>query len=85
MDNANQKVILQMGMVHFVMDMEEAITITKILGKSERFKRKGYGDNVTFHIWEEAEAPLEPTRAIHLLDQTTYNIAKLAGKPVGDA
>jgi len=79
-----QRVILQVGMETYVMDMEDAIKVTNILGMSERFKRKGYGGAATFHIWEEASPPLAPDRAIHLLDKATYNIAKLAGKPVDD-
>jgi hypothetical protein len=77
-----QRVILQVGMQYHVMGMEEAITVTNILALSERFKKQGYGDAATYHIWEEAELPLEPSRAIHLLDDVTYNIGKLAGKPV---
>jgi hypothetical protein len=65
------------------MDMTDAVVVMEAFGKAEAFKSvsdyKSTPSTTSYHIW--AHDPKHDQMTLQLLHDTTYKIAKLAGKP----
>lgn len=77
------KAILRLGYTDYVMDMPDAVAVMEAFGKAEVFKSvhdyKATPSTTSYHIW--APEPQHDQMTLQLLHDTTYKIAKLAGKP----
>jgi hypothetical protein len=77
------KAILRIGYTDYVMDMADAVVVMEAFGKAEAFKSvsdyKSTPSTTSYHIW--APDPNHDQMTLQLLHDTTYKIAKLAGKP----
>lgn len=81
------KVIVELGYRSYVLDASDAVALAEMLGKAERYEAKWHSktetadSRYTYHIYAEA-APDAPSMKI--LNDATYQMYKLAGKPEGD-
>jgi hypothetical protein len=81
------KVIVEVGYRSYVLDAKDALTMAEIFGKAERYEAKWHSktdkmeSHHTYHIYTE-HAPDAPSMKI--LNDATYQMYKLAGKPEGD-
>ena len=80
------KGIVRLGYQNFVLDLDDALTLTKLLNRAERYDTKwhrgeeGASSVTTHHIWEE----LSEIQEIKIMSENTYRMAKLAGQPQKD-
>jgi hypothetical protein len=82
------KAIITIGYEDYVMDVEDAVHISKILMQAEQYKHKWAKDEdggTTHYIWppemEESKDLSKMSRSIKIIPDTLYRMAKLAGKP----
>ena len=77
------KVIINIGYRGYVVDAAQAIALSDILSKAERYdsKYKSKEDGgTTYHIWEQTGE--DSTFDMRILTESMYRMAKLAGEPV---
>lgn len=72
------KVSMQMPYGNFILDARDAITLGEIISRSERYLRKGYGEDAAHFIWKVVD---EDMGSITMISDERYRLAKLAGKP----
>ena len=78
------KAIIKLGYKDYVLNVEDAVKIMELLENAERYETQYYraeesetGESYhSHHIYDE----IEDDRALQLLSDKTYRIAKLAGK-----
>lgn len=75
------KAIIQVGYTDYVMDADVALKMMEMLNTAERYRRKGYGDDAAYYIWEQ---PVTEQQSLTLISEDLYRMAKLAGEPPKD-
>ena len=77
------KAILRLGYTDYVMDLSDAVAMMEAFSRAEAFKMvSDYAatpSTTSYHIW--TPEPQHDQMTLQLLHDTTYKIAKLAGKP----
>ena len=73
------KAIIHVGWDEYVVDLEDAVTHIKMMATAERYTSKGYGEDTTYHVWDERVNARGATLTI--LPESTYHAGKMAGKP----
>ena len=71
------KAVIRVGYYDYVMEIEDAVTIAKVLSEAPRYNSKGWGETASHHIWSE------PTKevSISILSDDLIRIATMAGAP----
>ena len=80
------KVIVEIGYRKYVVDAKQAVAVAEMLSKAEVYESKytkdGEGKSVTtHHVFEVDDAP---SWYMHMMPDSLYRMAKLAGKPEKD-
>ena len=82
MSNQN-KAIVSVGYNKYVVDADDAITLTRIMMSAEKYRevwRKQEDGGTTYHVWEPEHNEMEDI-GIKVLPSVRYKMYKLAGKP----
>ena len=79
------KAIIKIGWDEYVMEVDDAVALAKLLMGGERYKQNYVGANGgnsshTYHIWQDDSKP-SVTCEIRIISDALYNMAKLAGEP----
>ena len=64
-----------------VLDMEDAITLSRILGGAEVYEKKYNTNNASHYIYDNDTADVA---TINVIPDSLYRMAKLAGRPEKD-
>ena len=70
------KVVIRMGYSDYVVEMEDALAIARVMTTAQRYQSRGYGDDASYHIWSE---PKEEVTLMVISDEVV-RIATMAGK-----
>jgi hypothetical protein len=76
------RAVVSVGYTQIVLDIEDAVTVARILNAAENYalKWREGGDTATYHIFNRADNKLTVTD-LRLISDDHYRIAKLAGRP----
>ena len=81
------KVIVELGYRSYVLDASDALAMAEIFGKAERYEAKWHSkteerdSHYTHHVYPDSASDAPSMR---ILNDETYQMYKLAGKPEGD-
>jgi hypothetical protein len=87
MEHDMSKVIVELGYRSYVLDASDALTMAEIFGKAERYEAKWHSkteerdSHYTHHVYPDSASDAPSMR---ILNDETYQMYKLAGKPEGD-
>jgi hypothetical protein len=65
-----------MGYQDYVVEVEDAVTIAKVMAGAPRYQSRGYGADASYHIWNEPKEEV----TIMLISDEVVRIATMAGK-----
>lgn len=70
------KAVIRMGYTDYVVEMEDALAVAKIMTTAQRYQSRGYGDDSSYHIWNEPKEEV----TIAIISDEVVRIATMAGK-----
>jgi hypothetical protein len=70
------KAVIRIGYNDYVMEVEDAVTIAKVMAGAPRYQSRGYGETASYHIWDEPKEEV----TITLISDEVVRIAAMAGK-----
>jgi len=72
------KAVIRLGYTDYVMPLDRAVVIAEMLIEAERYHTKGYGEETTYHVWEEHQ---RRGVDVTVIPEHIYRTGKAAGKP----
>ena len=70
------KAVIRMGYQDYVVEVEDAVTIAKVMASAPRYQSRGYAETASYHIWNEPKEEV----TITIISDEVVRIATMAGK-----
>lgn len=70
------KAVIRMGYNDYIVEMEDALAVAKVMTNAQRYQSRGYGETASYHIWDEPKEEV----TITIISDEIVRIATMAGK-----